>query len=216
MAAKPVLYTYWRSSCAWRVRIALALKGIDYESNIVHLVKDGGQQHTEGYKKLNPMEQLPCLLIDGQTLFQSLPIIEYLNETRPDVKLLPDDPVLRHKARALAEIVNCGIQPLQNLEVLQAIGDDKKMEWSKRWIEKGFDAFEQVVTETAGKYSVGDQVTLPDLCLVPQVYNANRFKADMSRYPTISRIHAELMQLPAFKVADAHNQPDTPEAERKQ
>ncbi|XP_071079343.1 maleylacetoacetate isomerase-like [Haliotis cracherodii] len=216
MAAKPVLYTYWRSTCSWRVRIALALKGIDFETNIVHLVKDGGQQHTEAYKKMNPMEQLPSLVIDGQTLSQSLPIIEYLDETRPGVKLLPEDPILRQKARALAEIVNCGIQPLQNLQVLQAIGDAKKLEWAKKWIEKGFDALEQVIKETAGKYSMGDQVTLPDLFLVPQVYNANRFSVDMSCYPTISRIHAELVQLPAFKAADAHNQPDTPEAERRQ
>ncbi|XP_059139497.1 maleylacetoacetate isomerase-like [Physella acuta] len=213
MADKVVLYSYFRSSASWRVRIALALKEIKYEYKAVHLVKDGGQQYKEEYKKLNPMEQVPTLVIDGHTLSQSLPIIEYLNERTPDPPLLPKDLYGRAKVRALSELVNSGIQPLQNLSVLEKIGDGKE-EWAKFFIEKGLKALESFLQETAGKYCYGDSVTMADLFLVPQIYNAKRFKIDMAQFPIISRVHDALVELPAFKAADASRQPDTPEEMR--
>ncbi|KAL8620001.1 hypothetical protein ACOMHN_015283 [Nucella lapillus] len=211
MASKPVLYSYFRSSASWRVRIALALKGVEYDYKPVHLVKDGGEQNKEEYKAKNPMGQVPTLIIDGATLTQSLPIIEYLEETRSGTAILPKDSIKRAQARALAEIVNSGIQPLQNVKTLAAFGD-KKMEWGKTVITNGFDAFEKMLAETAGKYCVGDEVTIADLCLIPQCYNAqSRFDVDMSKYPTIVRIKEVLEKLPAFIAADFKNQPDTPD-----
>ncbi|XP_041353458.1 maleylacetoacetate isomerase-like isoform X2 [Gigantopelta aegis] len=211
---KPILYSFFRSSAAWRVRIALAMKGIDYDYREVHLRKDGGQQRTEEYRKLNPMEQVPTLIIDGHTLFQSLPICEYLEETRPEVPLLPKDPAVRAKARALAEIINSGIQPLQNVNVRNKVGEEKAHEWVKYWIERGFTALEKALQETAGKYCIGDKVTLPDLFLVPQIYHAQRVDLDMSQFPTIKRIDAALSEIDAFKTAHAIRQPDTPPDER--
>ncbi|KAI8485374.1 Glutathione S-transferase zeta-1 [Branchiostoma belcheri] len=207
----PLLYSYFRSSCAWRVRIALNLKGIEYEQAPVHLIKDGGQQHSEEYKQKNPMAQVPTLIIDGHKLTQSMAIMEYLEETRPDPPLLPKDPATRAKVRMIAETVNAGIQPIQNLSVLQKVGDEKKMEWGHYWIDRGFTALETVLSETAGKYCVGDQVTMADLCLVPQLYNATRFKVDLSKFPTITRVCGNLAELEAFRAADYCRQPDTPE-----
>ncbi|XP_076441760.1 maleylacetoacetate isomerase-like [Babylonia areolata] len=208
--AKPILYSYFRSSASWRVRIALAMKGVEYDYMPVHLVKEGGEQNKEEYKALNPMSQVPTLIIDGVTLTQSLPIIEYLDETRPGPQILPKDAIKRAQARALAEVINSGIQPLQNLKTLAEFGD-KKMEWGKTVISRGFDAFEKMLTSTAGKYCVGDEVTIADLCLIPQCYNAQRFSVDMSSYPTIVRIKEALEKLPAFIAADFKNQPDTPD-----
>ncbi|XP_064624073.1 probable maleylacetoacetate isomerase 2 [Lineus longissimus] len=209
MAAKPLLYSYFRSSCSWRVRIALALKGIEYETKALHLVK--GDQRSDDYKEVNPIGQVPSLVIDGHTLTQSLAILEYLEETRPDVPILPKDPAKRAEARAIAELIGSGIQPIQNLSVLQYVGDEKKMEWAKHWIDRGFQALEKMLAKTAGKYCSGDDLTVADLCLVPQVYNANRFKVDMSKFPVILRVHAELEQLEAFKAAHPSRQPDCPE-----
>ncbi|KAK7105096.1 maleylacetoacetate isomerase-like [Littorina saxatilis] len=209
MASKPVLYSYFRSSASWRVRIALTMKGIDYDYAPVHLVKDGGEQNKEEYKSKNPMGQVPALVIDGLTLTQSLPIIEYLEETRPDNPVLPKEPGKRAQARAIAEVINSGIQPLQNLKTLQALGD-KKTEWAHTVISNGFEALEKMLQSSAGKYCVGDQVTIADLCLIPQCYNASRFSVDMTKYPTIVRIKEALEPLPAFVAADYNNQPDTP------
>ncbi|KAH9519028.1 Glutathione S-transferase zeta-1 [Bulinus truncatus] len=210
MADKVILYNYFRSSASWRVRIALALKDIKYEYKAVHLVKDGGQQHSEEYKRLNPMEQVPTLVIDGHTLTQSLPIIEYLEERNPDPPLLPKEKYGRAQVRALCELINSGIQPLQNLSVLEKVGNGKD-EWAKFFIEKGFHALEKFLQQTSGKYSYGDTVTMADLFLVPQVYAAKRFKADVTLFPTIIRVHDALIEIPAFKAADFSNQPDTPE-----
>lgn len=214
----PVLYSYFRSSSAWRVRIALALKGIEYVTHPVHLLADGGQQHADAYSAgVNPMEQVPALRIDGRVLTQSLPIIEYLDETRPDVRLLPRDPWLRFKSRELAEIVNAGIQPVQNLTVLQrlvaevgASGEQKKA-WGAKTIATGFDALEALAEPVSGTCMVGDDVTVADLYLVPQMYNARRFGVDLTRYPTLTRIETSLEALPAFQAAHAHEQPDTPD-----
>jgi len=175
---KPILFSYWRSSCSWRVRLALALKGIEYEYRAVHLVKDGGEQLKEEFARLNPMKEVPLLLIDGKSIAQSLAIIEYLEETRPNAgaRLLPEDPYLRAKARQLAQIIVSDTQPLQNLRVLNAIGaklgDEEKTKWAKQWITLGLEGFEKEVSSVAGKYCVGDSVSIADICLVPQLYNA--------------------------------------------
>lgn len=203
-----VLYTYWRSSCSWRVRIALNLKGIDFKSIPVHLVKDGGQQLDSDYKSKNPMAEVPTLEIDGISLTQSVAIMEYLEETRPTKPLLPCDPVARAKVRQISQIIAAGIQPVQNLRVLKKHGIEHKVDWGQWAINHGFEALEIELTKTAGKFSVGDDVTMADLCLVPQVYNANRFKVDMTKYPTIARIDAALSELPEFKKAHPDNQID--------
>ncbi|XP_029642112.1 maleylacetoacetate isomerase [Octopus sinensis] len=202
-----ILYSYWRSSCSWRVRIALALKNIPYEYKAVHLVKDGGQQHSDEFKKMNPMEQVPALVIDGITLTQSMAIMEYLNDTRPEPALLPKCPAKKAVVREICECIVSGIQPLQNVGVLQKLGD-KKMEWSLYWIEKGFHALENLLKQSAGKYCVGDEITMADLCLVPQVYNAERYNVNMESFPMISRINKDLLPLEAFKISHPSNQID--------
>ncbi|CAI9567253.1 unnamed protein product [Staurois parvus] len=206
---KPLLFGYFRSSCTWRVRIALALKGIEYDQHPVNLIKDGGQQLADEYKRVNPMLQVPALRIDGVTLSQSLAIIEYLEETRPSPALLPRDPVQRARCRIISDHITSGIQPLQNLAVLKRVGEGSQ-EWAQHFIRRGFQALEQLLQETAGRYCVGDEVTMADLCLVPQVANADRFKVDMSPYPTISRINQSLMELETFQVSHPSRQPDTP------
>jgi len=211
---KPKLFSYWRSSCSWRVRIALALKGVEFETEAVHLVKDGGQQHAEEFKTKNPMAQIPVLVYEGVPLSQSLAIIEFLEEKHPKPALLPSDAVDRARARAIAETIASGIQPLQNLSVLQKIGSEKKMSWAHDVIESGLAAVEKMVAETAGTYCVGNQVTVADLCLIPQIYNATRFKVDMSKFPTLSKIQSACEQLEAFKVSHPNVQPDCPEDQR--
>ena len=211
---KPKLFSYWRSSCSWRVRIALAVKGVEYETEAVHLVKDGGQQHSAEFKTRNPMAQIPVLVDDGVSLTQSLAIIEYLEEKHPQPSLLPPDAVGRARARAIAETIASGIQPLQNLSVLQKIGSEKKMGWAHDVIESGLAAVEAMVAETAGKYCVGNQVTVADLCLVPQIYNATRFKVDMGQFPTLSKILSNCEELEAFKVSHPNVQPDCPEDQK--
>ncbi|XP_064403388.1 maleylacetoacetate isomerase-like isoform X3 [Halichondria panicea] len=165
---RPILHSFYPSSCSWRVRFALALKGIEYEYKAVHLVKDGGQQFTDTYKALNPQCVVPTLEIDGLVLTESLVIIEYLDETRGPPYLVP------HR------------YPAKRAKNLRYVGDENKSEWGKHWITKGFDSLELVLQKTAGKYCVGDEVTMADVCLVPQVNNAKRFKVEMSVYPTIT------------------------------
>lgn len=211
---KPKLYSYWRSSCSWRVRIALAIKGVQYDTVAVHLVKDGGQQHDDEFKEKNPMAQIPVLVYDGASLSQSMAIIEFLEEQHPKPSLLPANSVDRAKARAIAETIASGIQPLQNLSVLQKIGSEKKMGWAHDVIDAGLAAVEKMVSGTAGTYCVGDSVTIADLCLIPQIYNATRFKVDISKYPTLVKIQEACEQLDAFKVSHPNVQPDCPEDQR--
>lgn len=209
------LYGYWRSSCSWRVRLGLNLKGLAYEYAPVHLVKDGGQQNTDAYRAVNPMRTVPTLeWSEGGTvhrLGQSLAILEYLEARFPTPALLPGDLLLKARVRMLAEMVNSGIQPLQNLAVLQHVknelkGDDKA--FGAHWNARGLTALETAVRETAGTYCVGDSVTLADLCLVPQLYGARRFGVDLAPYPTLLRIEAACAALPAFQAAHPDRQPD--------
>ncbi|XP_075386739.1 maleylacetoacetate isomerase isoform X3 [Tenrec ecaudatus] len=196
-AGKPVLYSYFRSSCSWRVRIALALKGIDYETVPINLVKDGGQQ-------------VPAMKIDGITISQSLAIIEYLEETRPTPRLLPQDPKKRATVRMISELIASGIQPLQNLSLLKQVGQENQLAWAQKAISSGFNALEKTLRSTSGKFCVGDEVSMADLCLVPQVANAERYKVDLTPYPTIGRINKTLLAMEAFHVTHPCRQPDTP------
>ncbi|XP_069885023.1 maleylacetoacetate isomerase isoform X1 [Dipodomys merriami] len=208
-SGKPILYSYFRSSCSWRVRIALALKGINYETVPINLIKDGGQQFSEEFEALNPMKQVPALKIDGIIIGQSLAIIEYLEETRPTPRLLPQDPKKKASVRMISDLISSGIQPLQNLSVLKQMGDNPQP-WAQKVIISGFDALEKILQSTAGKYCVGDEVSMADLCLVPQVANAERFNVDLTPYPTINHINKTLLALEAFQVSHPSRQPDTP------
>jgi len=205
---KPVLYSYFRSSCSWRVRIALAFKGIDYEYKPVNLLK--GEQLSEDYKKLNPTAEVPTFVDKGHVLTHSFAILEYLEETVPDPPLLPKDVVVKAKVRAIVDTIVAGIQPLQNMKVLKHVGDASSL-WAKHWIESGFKSLEVILRQTHGKYCVGDNVTLADVCLVPQLYNANRFNVDMSLFPLISEITSRLNNLDAFKDSRPEKQPDCPD-----
>ncbi|MEL7370658.1 MAG: maleylacetoacetate isomerase [Myxococcota bacterium] len=210
------LYGYWRSTSSWRVRLALALKNIQYDNHPVHLVKEGGLQRTDDYRKMNPMQQVPLLEWNegGQVhrLAQSVAICEFLEQRHPDPSLLPADALLRARTRALVEVINAGIQPLQNLRLLQTVeaaGIDK-VEWAARWIRDGFTALETMLQDTSGTFCVGDTVTLADVFLVPQIYNARRFKVDLSSFPTIVGIDEACASEPAFMAAHPDRQPDAP------
>jgi len=206
---KVVLYSYWRSSSSYRVRIALAFKGISYEYKGINLLKN--EQQSKEFTSINPTQGLPVLVLpDGTVFTQSLAIMEYLEEAHPNPPMLPKDHALRAKVRALTEIVAADIQPIQNLRVLghPLIGAENKITWAKTWINKGFEAIEKHLQTTAGKYCFGDTVTMADMCLLPQVFNANRFGVDMTKFPTISRINDALLQLDSFKKAHPDAMPD--------
>lgn len=212
------LYGYWRSSAAYRVRIALNLKGISAEQLSVHLVRDGGEQHKAAYTALNPLELVPTLTLDDEldmdALSQSLAIIEYLDEIHPQPPLLPASALERAHVRAMALTVACEIHPLNNLRVLQyltqTLGVDEaaKNTWYHHWVASGFAALETLLIRHSGRYCFGDTVTLADLCLVPQVYNAQRFNVDLTPYPNIMRVWAECNQLEAFADAAPERQAD--------
>uniref|UniRef100_A0A2C9L119 maleylacetoacetate isomerase n=1 Tax=Biomphalaria glabrata TaxID=6526 RepID=A0A2C9L119_BIOGL len=198
MTNKVILYSFFRSSASWRVRIALAFKEIKYEYRAVNLFQDGGQQNSEEYKRVNPMGQVPALIIDGHTLTQSFVYFIKISTT-----------MCGKQVRALSEIINSGIQPYQNLSVLDKVGKGKD-EWAKSFIEKGYHGLETFLKQTSGKYSYGNTVTMADLFLVPQMFAAKRYKVNMEQFPTISQVYDSLIVLPAFKAADAVNQPDMP------
>ncbi|MGM0525550.1 MAG: maleylacetoacetate isomerase [Pseudomonadota bacterium] len=208
------LYGYWRSSASFRVRVALYLKGLPFDYSPVHLVKDGGEQHLPAYRKLNPAGLVPSLVDGDVTLNQSLAIIEYLDDRYAQHPLLPAAAVDRAKVRALAYDLACELQPVTNLRVLQYLtgtlscSDQQRNDWIHHWIEKSFTAFEQRLTETAGEYCYGDSVTLADVCLLPQVYNAQRFNVALDAYPTLMAVHDRLQQLTAVQQARPENQPD--------
>jgi maleylacetoacetate isomerase len=207
------LYSYFRSSAAYRVRIALNLKGIAYETVSVHLVKDGGHNRRPEYRAVNPQMRVPALVTDaGEVLIQSLAIIDYLDETHPDPPFLPKDPVARAKARALADIVACDIHPLNNTSPLRYLKRVLQQEqsaidaWYHHWVIEGFDALEALVAPSP--YCCGSAVTIADILLVPQVYNARRLKVPLDAFPKIVAIEAACLALPAFERARPENQPD--------
>ncbi len=207
------LYTYFRSSAAYRVRIALNLKGLAYEPAFVHLRK--GEQHSDAYRAVNPQGLVPALETEEGVLAQSLAIIEYLEETHPTPPLLPAEPFARAQVRRMAQIVACDIHPLNNLAVLKTLkrdfgADDEAIgRWYAQWICRGFAALEELVARYgSAERSFGAQVTLADVCLVPQMANARRFAVDLDPFPRLVAIDAALRTLPAFAAAAPEAQPD--------
>jgi maleylpyruvate isomerase len=213
------LWSYWRSSSAYRVRIALGLKGIDYEYASVHLLRGGGEQHTAEFGAVNPQRQVPVLeLSEGaQTLrlVQSIAIIEYLEERYPEPPLLPQNLLDRAHVRALAELVNSGIQPLQNtgtFSELKRLGVDTGP-WAAHFVRQGLTALEALAAPRAGAFLFGDRVSLADIYLVPQLYNARRFGVALEDFPTLTRAEKSAQALPAFQRARPEVQPDAEPAQ---
>ncbi len=210
------LFTYFRSSAAYRVRIALNYKGIPHGTVPVHLVRDGGQQHSQSYRELNPQGFVPALADDGHVFGQSLAIIEYLEETNPDPPLLPQDFAGRAIVRSMALGIACDAHPLNNLRVTnylrQRLGqsDEAVAEWIRHWIGEGFKALEELARRHGdGRHHLyGESVTLADVCLVPQMYNARRYYCDVTPYPALVAIDAHLTSLAAFAAALPEAQPD--------
>ena len=210
------LYNYFRSSASFRVRIALALKGLDYDYVPVHLLKEGGQQFSAGFKAMNPAALVPVLDDDGTVLTQSLAIIEYLDETRPQLPLLPQEAAGRARVRAIALAIACEIHPLNNLRVLGylsktlGVSDEQRNAWYRHWVEAGLEAVEAMLAgdSRTGACCHGDSPTLADICLVPQIFNAQRFKARLDHVPTVMRIHEHCLTLPAFAESVPALQPD--------
>lgn len=212
------LYGYWRSSAAWRVRIALNLKGLPWESVPVHLVRDGGEQRRASFLQLNPQGLVPVLEDGDAVLTQSLAIIEYLEEAHPAVPLLPADPAARARARSLAQLVACEIHPLNNLRVLQylrdalGVGETQRDAWYRHWVGEGLAALEARLAREpgTGDFCHGDRPGLADCCLVPQLYNARRYGCDLDAYPCLLRVEAACNALDAFQSAAPGAQPDAP------
>jgi maleylpyruvate isomerase len=207
-----ILYDYWRSSSAWRVRIALHWKGIAFERRIVNLIKDGGEQNDPAFRALNPLGQVPVLIPDGSArpLTQSMAIISYLEERFPTPPLLPADPFLRARARQLAEMVNAGIQPFQNAGTqaqVKALGGDP-IAWAREFNVRGLAALEAASQETEGRFLVGDAPTIADVYLIPQLHSARRWSVELAPYPTLLRVEATCASLPAFAAAHADAQSD--------
>jgi maleylacetoacetate isomerase len=207
------LYTYFRSSAAYRVRIALNVKGLSAEMVPIHLQKEGGLNKKPEYRAVNPQMRVPTLRLDsGELLTQSLAIIEYLDEVYRDPPLLPRDPVERAKVRALAQLIACDIHPLNNVSPLRylknELGQDQAKidRWYHHWVLEGFDAMEAMVRPAP--YAFGSAVTLADICLVPQVYNARRLKVPLDRFSKLVAIDAACAKLAAFERARPENQPD--------
>ena len=207
------LYSYFRSSAAYRVRIALNLKNVAYETMPVHLTKDGGHNRRPEFRAVNPQMRVPVLVAPtGEVLIQSLAIIEYLDETHPDPPLLPKDPIARARARALADIIACEIHPLNNVGALRYLKRELRQEqsaidaWYHHWVIEGFEAFETLTRP--GPYACGSAVTMADIFLVPQVANARRLKVPLEKFPKIVAIDAACLKLEGFDRARPENQPD--------
>jgi len=208
------LYGYWRSTAAYRVRIALNLLGINYQPISVHLVNDGGEQHHKDYVALNPSHLVPTL-VDGEvTLSQSLAIIEYLDERYGDGCLMPKDSVLRAHVRAMAQDIACDIHPLNNLRVIKHLGevalfkDQDKSQWMSHWMMVGFNAIELRLAGHENDFCFGDTPSLADICLVAQLYNARRFNVPLDAFERIRQIEKNCLALEAFKLAHPDQQPD--------
>jgi len=210
-----ILHSAWRASAPYRVRIGLNLKGLDYAIQPVDLVSS--QHHDEAYRALNAQALVPTLEVDGRRLTQSLAILEWLDETFPQPRLLPDDPFDRAIVRAMAEIVACDIHPVNNLRILRALSglgvdEDGRNAWARRWITDGFTALEPMVAAHGRGYAFGDKPSLADCCLTPQVYNAQRFKVDMTPFPAIRAAVDKALEHPAIAAAHPNLQPDAQHA----
>ena len=210
------LFTYFRSSAAFRVRIALNLKGLKAEPHFVHLVKDGGQQHRPEFRKVNPQGFVPALVDQGKVLTQSLAIIEYLEETHPNPPLLPKDALGRARVRAMALIIAADIHPLQNTRIMKYLEGELKQDeatrkrWIQRWITEGFTALEKTLANDSatGEFCHGDTPTMADVLLVPQMFSARRFGVDLEPFPTLRRIDEHCQLLKPFQDAAPAKQPD--------
>lgn len=216
------LYNYFRSSTSYRVRIALELKKLKYEYIPVHLLNNGGEQNQSAYRNINPQGGVPSLVINGQTISQSMAIIEYLDEVFPNThKLFPTDPYKKAKVRQVCENINADIHPIQNLRVFQYLekkfgaNQEVKDTWAQKWINDGFTAIEKILESSHGRYCFGDQITAADVFLIPQMVSAERFKVDIKKYPVLFKIYENCMQLEAFKKAHPFCQMDTPDELRK-
>jgi maleylacetoacetate isomerase len=203
------LYDYYRSSASYRVRIALNIKHISYEALPVNLINQGGEQHHPDYLKINPQGLVPTLDENGHIINQSLAIIEYLDEICPTPALLPQTPLARAKVRSLALIIACDVHPLNNLRVLNRLrhqfdaNEEQVTSWYHLWLQEGFHAFEQQLQSMAhkGHFCYGNEASMADICLIPQVYNAKRFDFSLAPYPLINEIYEHCMTLPAFQNA---------------
>lgn len=208
------LYGYWRSSAAYRVRIALNLKQLEYRSLPVHLVKDGGQQHAKHYHALNPAELVPTLVDGDLVLNQSMAILQYLDDLYPQHPLLPEDKVAKAKVLAFTLDIACEMHPLNNLRVLHylkgplAHSQEETDAWYRHWMTLGFNALEQRLETYAGDYCFGNEISMADLVLVPQVYNAHRYQLDMTAYPKAQSIYENCLKLDAFHKASPEQQAD--------
>ncbi|OQV18900.1 putative maleylacetoacetate isomerase 1 [Hypsibius exemplaris] len=202
---KPILYNFAYSSCSWRVRAVLVYKNIDFTYKHYIPVEESVAE----YRQLNAMGQVPCLIIDGQTLTQSVAIIEYLEETRPDLPLLPKDPLQRARVRQIVEIINSGIQPLMSPGTAKIVTADieKQKEWQVYWIEKGLAALEVFLAGTHGKFCVGDELTLADIFLVPQLFSSRRFGADLFKFPKCAQLFQDLEHWEVFEKTHPTRQP---------
>jgi maleylpyruvate isomerase len=212
----PTLYGYFRSTAAYRVRIALNLKGLAYESLSVHLTRDGGAQRQSAYTDMNPQMLVPTYVEDGFVLSQSMAILEYLDERYPHPPLLPGDAMQRARARQAALAIACDIHPLNNLRVLAylkeqlGVDDENKNAWYHHWILQNFPALERWAAVDAGKgpFFLGESLSLADICIVPQIFNARRFKVPLDDFPRLVEIDRECGELTAFRNAAPQNQPD--------
>lgn len=205
------LYTYWRSTAAYRVRIALNLKGLDYESIPVHLVKDGGEQHKPEYRAVNPQGLVPALVTEGgEVINQSIAIMEYLESTYPEIAILPANALGQAKCRAMAQMIVSDIHPLNNLRVLQMLKKSWNQSqidvWYAHWIHEGFGALEEMLEGSIYSFMNEMYPCISDICLVAQIYNANRFKVPLENYPRLLEINQRCLELPAFKEATPEGQ----------
>lgn len=222
-----ILYSYWRSSCSWRVRLMLAQKSLPYSYKAINLLK--GEDCSEEYLKLNPAglvptlvftndaknaeEQFPAYSSDDVVLPDSIAIAQYLDDIYPDTtRIFPTDPLERAQVTYLSMLIAASTQPVQNFAILQKVGlkfgDDQKIPWAKEIIQDRLAEFEVAITKTAGKYCFGDAVTFVDICLIPQIYNGRRFGVDIAQFPTITKVLANLDTIEALKAASPENQPD--------
>ncbi|OSZ41269.1 maleylacetoacetate isomerase [Alcaligenes faecalis] len=212
-----ILYSYFRSSAAYRVRIGLNLKGLDYQIKPVHLLKDGGQQHQPDYVQINPVQLLPALDDDGLIITQSLAILEYLDERYPELPLLPKASAERAWARSMAQTVACDIHPLNNLRVLQYLKnelhaeEDARNQWYRHWVQVGLEGLEALVQRHGKKdhlFIFGDTPGIAEICLIPQMFNARRFEIDLSAFPRLLAVEEKCLELSAFQEAAPDRQPD--------